>query len=96
MLESQTKTANNWDEFMTHLNEKNIILTPWCNTVECEEAVKDRSAADSKKLAAEEEALTGSAKTLCMPFEQEPIPEGMVCFACLKLANQRALWGRSY
>ena len=97
VLADRTKEANNWEDFMTHLNNKNIILSPWCNTTECEEAVKDKSAEDSKALTSdEEEALTGSAKTLCMPFEQEPLQPGMKCFFCEKMAVTRALWGRSY
>jgi len=30
----------------------------------------------------DEEVLTGAAKTLCIPFEQDPIQEGTRCFAC--------------
>ena len=44
----------------------------------------------------EEEVLTGAAKTLCIPFEQEPIQEGTKCFHCGSDAKVRALWGRSY
>jgi len=69
ILTSRTKSADTWEEFMEHLNNKNIILTPWCDTTECEEAVKDRSAADSAAMDSDEEAMTGSAKTLCKPFE---------------------------
>jgi|TARA_B110000208_G_scaffold143336_1_gene172919 prolyl-tRNA synthetase len=48
-------------------------------------------------------ALTGAAKTLCIPFSQNPIPEGTLCFTSVagspgegKLATSWALWGRSY
>lgn len=44
----------------------------------------------------EEAQLTGSAKTLCIPFEQEPLKEGIKCFACGDKAEVTALWGRSY
>jgi prolyl-tRNA synthetase len=40
--------------------------------------------------------LTGAAKTLCIPFNQPPLPEGTVCFATGKPAVSWALWGRSY
>jgi prolyl-tRNA synthetase len=44
----------------------------------------------------DEEVLTGSAKTLCIPFEQEPLQAGTKCFACGQDAQLRALWGRTY
>jgi len=44
----------------------------------------------------DEALLTGAAKTLCIPFEQQPLPEGTKCFACGKDAKVKALWGRSY
>jgi hypothetical protein len=69
LLQSRVKTASTWEEFMVHLNEKNLVLTPWCENTECEETTKERSAEDSKKLSEEEAALTGAAKTLCLPFE---------------------------
>jgi prolyl-tRNA synthetase len=36
--------ADNWKDFIVALNGKNLILAPWCETVECEDSVKDRSA----------------------------------------------------
>jgi hypothetical protein len=36
------------------------------------------------------------AKTLCIPFDQPPLPEGTLCFASGKPAKNWALWGRSY
>lgn len=45
----------------------------------------------------EEEVLTGSAKTLCIPFEPKtPLKEGDKCFHCGADAKVKALWGRSY
>jgi hypothetical protein len=28
---------------MTYLNERNVVLTPWCEDRACEEKVKERS-----------------------------------------------------
>lgn len=36
------------------------------------------------------------AKTLCLPFEAPPLPEGTKCFYSGKPAKNWALWGRSY
>ena len=48
--------------------------------------------------AAEDErtATSAAAKTLCIPFEQPPLPEGTKCFFTGKPAVNWTLWGRSY
>jgi len=75
------KEASNWGYFMDALNARNVVLTPWCNEQECEVAAKERSKEESKKLmedaGEEEELLTGSAKTLCIPLNPKtPLIEG--------------------
>jgi prolyl-tRNA synthetase len=71
--DSHYKEASTWAEFMDALNGKNIVLTPWCNDRECEKQAKDKSKEESLKLmeeaGEEEEQLTGSAKTLCIPAD---------------------------
>ena len=54
--------------------------------VEIEEGVRKRSATSDAM----------GAKTLCIPLEQPPLPEGTKCFASGKPAKNWALWGRSY
>lgn len=95
------KEADTWDQFMEALNAKNIVLTPWCNKQECEKGAKDKSKEESLKFmqeaGEEEEILTGSAKTLCLPFEpKSPLKPGDKCFHCGEEAKIKALWGRSY
>jgi prolyl-tRNA synthetase len=87
-------TAYNWDDFMAALNNKKMVLAPWCDEVAVEENVKARTKCEGDG---------GGAKTLCMPFEQDtlpvvqdPLPEGIKCFASGKPAKKWALWGRSY
>jgi len=96
-------TATTREEFMINLNKKDIILAPFCDTAECEIRVKDWSKEESIKAmeaANEGEAvLTGSAKTLCIPFEHgkqdfSEAPES--CLFCENPAKVTALWGRSY
>lgn len=66
---------------MEHLNAGNGVITPWCGDDAEEGKVKERSAIESKNLNEEAELqLTGAAKTLCIPFNQEPIKEGEKCF----------------
>jgi len=42
--------------------------------------------------------LTGSAKTLCIPYElgTQKFDDGTKCFYCEKPATCTALWGRTY
>ena len=91
------KVASNWQDFMTSLNSRNVVLTPWCESKACEEKVKDRSGIETKENLAEgETTLTGQAKTLCIPLEQDPLNEGEKCFHCGEVAKTRVFWGRSY
>lgn len=94
LMQSKVIKSDNWDYFLTSLNGKNLVLTPWCEQNACEEAVKKRSAEESKH--EDGEHYTGSAKTLCIPCDQDPITEGMVCFNCRAKATKWVLWGRSY
>ena len=50
----------------------------WCGSSECEAKIKE---------------LT-TAKSRCMPFEQENI--GDVCVCCGKKANKMVIWGKQY
>ena len=67
------ETVTNWDDFMAALGKKKIVLADWCDTVACEEIVKETSKEESKAameaMNAEEGALTGAAKTLCIPYK---------------------------
>jgi prolyl-tRNA synthetase len=96
------KVAYNWEDFMTALNGRNIVLTPWCDEGGEEEKVKERTKEESLKHMQEagdqdEEVLTGSAKTLCIPFDPiVKLKDGDKCFFTGKEAKVMALWGRSY
>lgn len=93
----KAKKASNWHDFMVHLNSRNVVLTPWCEKSQCEEKVKEKSGIETKENLLEgEQSLTGQAKTLCVPLEQEPIQEGQKCFYCSADAKTRVYWGRSY
>jgi len=92
-----TKQATTWEGFLNYLNQKNIVLVPFCLSSNCETAVKSKSAEESKAQVTDLQfELTGSAKTLCIPFEQPPLDPGMKCFACNSHAQAWTLFGRSY
>jgi len=93
-----TKTAHNFPEFIGHLNNKNIVLVPFCLGGDCEEKIKERSKNESVAQATDEVVgLTGSAKSLCRPLEQPALEAGTKCFGeCGCDAKEWCLFGRSY
>ena len=95
--DAHIRAVSTWTEFEAAL-DGNMVLAPWCERIECEEEVKRRTAPDAKekKTAGEAPALSGSAKTLCLPFNQEHLSEDAKCFCCGERATAFALWGRSY
>ena len=80
------ETATEWDAFMAALDRKHMVLAPWADEEAVEKDVRARSASGDAM----------GAKTLCIPFDQPPLPEGTACFASGKPAKNWALWGRSY
>ena len=71
---------------------------PWCNTTECEEDIKTRSGdAAEREGEIDPNALSGKAKTLCIPYDQpEGGAEGKTCIGCGNDATCWVLLGRSY
>lgn len=106
--DASIKKVTNWEDFVPTLDQKTMVLAPWCNETRCEEDVKVRSGEESQKRQEEAtevdvRALSGSAKTLCLPFPEEverlgfdKMEEGTKCFACDCVSKAYALWGRSY
>jgi prolyl-tRNA synthetase len=45
--EDHISHPKNWEDFMVALSKRDICLAPWCDTVECETVVKDRSKEES-------------------------------------------------
>jgi len=95
--------VNEWSEVMPLLNKGKLILAPWCETVESEEAIKkatrELSLKESQQATANEDsipALSGAMKSLCIPMEQPPLPAGTKCFFTGLPAKRWCLFGRSY
>lgn len=80
-------TCTSWDGFVEALDDKKMVLTPWCETKESEELVKKKTQGESDG---------GAAKTLCIPFVQPPLEEGTKCFITGAPATTWVIWGRSY
>jgi prolyl-tRNA synthetase len=77
-----------WNEVVTMLEAKNMLLVPWCNESRCGEAIRERTKGSNNN---------GGAKCLCIPLEQpsEGI-SGMVCIQCSACATVWALFGKVY
>lgn len=86
-------------DFVKALDNKCLVLAPWCEITECENFVKAESARIAAEQQVDDKAPSMGAKTLCIPFDQPTdshIKEGKCCFACDKKAVRWTLWGRSY
>jgi len=94
-LNKKTAEAYDYDQFIKLVNDKNIVLTPWCNVKECEENVKKR-VKDAYSDKADDENTPATAKTLCIPLKQKPLKETDKCFFCGKKAEVHVFWGRTY
>lgn len=108
--DAKIRVVTKWEDFVPTLEQRTMVLAPWCEGKQCEENSKERSKQESEQLhsGAEEaeqddRALSGAAKTLCIPFEEEiarlgveKFAEGTQCFACCEKAVSYTLWGRSY
>lgn len=100
--------VDEWKNFVPALDSRTMVLAPWCEREECEEDVKSRSGQESiarqeAEGESDDRALSGKAKSLCIPFEEElsrlgveKLREGALCFACGEKAISFTLWGRSY
>jgi len=77
----RTKQCTSFADFISHLNQKNRCLVPFCCLGPCEENVKKRSKEESVALQTDLTfELSGAAKSLCIPFEQPDLEAGTKCF----------------
>ena len=97
--------VNNWNDFIRDLDQKKILLTPWCQQTVCEQEVNRKTKELNSILnghnetdSENQEPLTGSAKTLCVPFEHNAslLTSNTICFHCGQPAQTYVYWGRSY
>ncbi|XP_043604347.1 LOW QUALITY PROTEIN: bifunctional glutamate/proline--tRNA ligase [Bombus pyrosoma] len=98
-LNEHIKRADNWNEFCSYLNEKNILLSPFCGESSCEDKIKRDSAREDT--GGEIGTLSMGAKSLCIPFEQPPSSASFDKQTCIHPDCQNkpqfyTLFGRSY
>src|SRR3989338_8931810 len=80
MLKKSIVKINNLAEAVKHVQEKKMILAPWCETEVCETEFKEKT----------------SAKSLNAPLQQPPLQKNQPCFACKKKAVSWFYFSKSY
>ena len=100
VLKSRVSYVTEWKNFVPELDDKNLVMIPWCEEVHCEEKIKEKSARSAASESEQDErAPSMGAKSLCIPHEQpadRPITASTCCVSCGKPAKRWALFGRSY
>lgn len=89
-MEEKTKMPKTFEEFNDLLNDKCVVLAPWCKDPECENDIGKKTTICEK-----EEIIAMGAKSLCIPFDG-PECVDTKCISCGKDAIAYTLFGRSY
>ncbi|KAH8417636.1 hypothetical protein KR222_003170 [Zaprionus bogoriensis] len=95
-LTTHTKLVKAWPDFCNLLEQKNLLLSPFCGDMDCEDKIKADSARGEE---AEPGAPAMGAKSLCIPFDQPaPIADNDKCInpGCKNKPKFYTLFGRSY
>jgi len=102
-LQESIVEVRDFKEVMSVLNQRKLVLAPWCEELETEEEMKNLTKAasvENEMLVQGEEggapALTGAMKSLCIPLKQRPLESDAKCFFTGRPAKRWALFGRSY
>jgi len=86
-----------WEDVVPTLDNKCIVVLPWCEVGDCEDDIKARSKSIEPT---DERAPSAGAKSLAIPFDQarwDPIVPGQTkCPACGMDAKRWTMFGRSY
>jgi len=94
--DAHTKICLDFNEFGSLLDEKFIILSPFCGGISCEDRIKELS--QRNEVGAEPGTALMGAKSLCIPLDQPKValPEKCINPECSQKAKNFALFGRSY
>ena len=88
------KVIQDWTEFLPLLDQKNMLMAPFCGEPVCEDKIKRDTTSED----VEPGAPAMGAKTLCVPFYQPGDATELTCIhpKCGKPAKSYTLFGRSY
>jgi len=96
--DERIKVVTHWDEVVPTLDNKCVVVMPWCEQEACEDDIKERSGRSAEPQ--DVRAPSAGAKSLCIPFDQDRWPKIELgktkCPACNADAKRWTLFGRSY
>jgi prolyl-tRNA synthetase family I len=92
---AKVKQVEKWSDFINHLNEKCLLMAPFCGVPDCEDEIKKLSGEASTDV---DGKLLMGAKGLNIPFDQPKMADNLKCIrpGCGKAAQFYCLFGRSY
>ncbi|KAG5938359.1 hypothetical protein E4U60_001397 [Claviceps pazoutovae] len=98
------KVITNWDDVLPSLDEKNVVLIPFCLDGKCEDRIKELTtrADDDRDVPENQKLPSMGMKSLCIPFEQpegtDLVPGETACLnpECKGKAQKWVMFGRSY
>ncbi|KAI1292291.1 Bifunctional glutamate/proline--tRNA ligase [Halotydeus destructor] len=91
--------ALTWNEFVSNLDERKHLLSPFCGAVDCEDNIKKDSARENVSDSVAGGGPLMGAKSLCIPLQQpSEITSDMKCIhaSCNRKPQYFTLFGRSY
>lgn len=93
-MDSNTSTCHDFDDLCKILDQRKIILAPFCGEMSCEENIKKLSSRDAQ---VDKAGPAMGAKSLCIPFQQPP-GKLVKCIGpdCKSSPKYFTLFGRSY
>lgn len=93
-------SVNDWSDFTPALNDKKLLLVPFCGSKECESKIKEDSSAAAGPVGETDETTPSmGAKSLCIPFEHQRemrADEKCIHPNCCLSAVCICMFGRSY
>jgi prolyl-tRNA synthetase len=77
-------------------NVKKMVKETLVKIIEANKLEKKKHEQEGNEEDEMEDITEITAKTLCMPLEQDPIPKDQKCFSCNLPAKKWVLWGKTY
>lgn len=98
------KKITKWEDVLPALDDKNVVLIPFCLDGKCEDRIKELTtrADDERDVPENQKVPSMGMKSLCIPFDQpegnELVPGETACLSpeCSVKAQKWVMFGRSY
>ncbi|XP_034833960.1 bifunctional glutamate/proline--tRNA ligase [Maniola hyperantus] len=97
--DARVSLVTQWDDFVSALEQKHMLLAPFCGHTPCEDSIKNDSARTDDDPTSEVKGPAMGAKSLCIPFtppRQLTASDRCIHPACKNKPKFITLFGRSY